>query len=145
MLAFQNREDDSDPEDEWFGKRLSSMPDFKVASALDSQHFSVEEVYHEKPMGYHLRDGGGRLPPGVWKSSDQRAKIFKYCPDVAIILPMKLERERCDGDDREGAIDEEKKKQAEAEASRIKIEKKKKQAEAEAERVRQQEKQRIEA
>jgi hypothetical protein len=132
VLAFQSREDDSDPEDEWFGKRLSSMPDFKVASALDSQHFSVEEVYHEKPMGYHLRDGGGRLPPGVWKSSDQRAKILKYCPDVAIILPMKLERERCDGDNREGAIDE-------AEAERIKIE------EAEAERVRQQEKQRIEA
>ena len=83
------------------------MPDFKVARGLDSQHFSVEEVYHEKAMGYHLRDGGGHLPPGVWKNSDQRAKVLKYCPEIVIILPMKLEQERCEGDNHEGAIDQE--------------------------------------
>ncbi len=55
-------------------------------------------------MGYHLRNGQGHLPEGVWKNKDQRARILRYCPDLAIILPMKLERERCEGDDREGSI-----------------------------------------
>ncbi|KFY69399.1 hypothetical protein V498_10478 [Pseudogymnoascus sp. VKM F-4517 (FW-2822)] len=143
VLDFQSRDSDSEPEDEWFGKRISAMPDFKVASGLDSKHFSVEEVYHEAPMGYHLRNGEGHLPVGVWKNSDQRARILKYCPEIAIILPMKLERERCEGDNREGAIDREASiaaEKAEAEKSRIKIEEKKKQAQEEAERVKETEK-----
>ncbi|KFY55898.1 hypothetical protein V497_06652 [Pseudogymnoascus sp. VKM F-4516 (FW-969)] len=138
VLDFQSRDDDSDPEDQWFGKRISAMPDFKVASGLDAKHFSVEEVYREAPMGYHLRDGEGHLPVGVWKNHDQRARILKYCPEVSIILPMKLERERCEGDNREGGIDEAESlahEKAEAEKSRIKIEEKKKQAQEEAERV----------
>ncbi|OBT67157.1 hypothetical protein VE03_02686 [Pseudogymnoascus sp. 23342-1-I1] len=138
VLDFQSRDADSEPEDEWFGKRISAMPDFKVASGLDNKHFSVEEVYHEAPMGYHLREGEGHLPAGVWKNSDQRARILKYCPEISIILPMKLERERCEGDNREGAIDQEASlavEKAEAEKSRIKIEEKKKQAQEEAERV----------
>jgi uncharacterized metal-binding protein YceD (DUF177 family) len=81
------------------------MPDLVIASGLHQKHFSVEEVYHDEPMGYHLRDGIGHLPPNVWKNKDQRANILKYCPDVKIILPMKLERERCEGDNREGHID----------------------------------------
>ncbi|KFY46113.1 hypothetical protein V494_00614 [Pseudogymnoascus sp. VKM F-4513 (FW-928)] len=138
VLDFQSRDADSEPEDEWFGKRISAMPDFKVASGLDAKHFSVEEVYHEAPMGYHLREAEGHLPQGVWKNSDQRSRILKYCPEISIILPMKLERERCQGDNREGGIDEGASvaaEKAEAEKSRIKIEEKKKQAQAEAERV----------
>ena len=81
------------------------MPGLVIASAPQEQHFSVEEVYHEEPMGYHLRDGIGHLPANVWRNKDQRANILKYCPDVKIILPMKLERERCEGDNREGHID----------------------------------------
>lgn len=118
------------------------MPDLKVASALDSQHFSVEEVYHEKPMGYHLRNGEDHLPTGVWKNKAQRSSILKYCPELGIILPMKLERERCEGDNREGVIDSKVTlayEKAEAEKSRQKIEEKKKQAEALAEKVREDE------
>lgn len=102
ILGFQRREDDTAPEDEWFGKRIVNMPDLKVAVGPQASHFSVEEVYHEKPMGYHLRNGQGHLPEGVWKSRKQRENILRYCPDISIILPMKLERERCEGDDREG-------------------------------------------
>ncbi|KFY86962.1 hypothetical protein V500_07279 [Pseudogymnoascus sp. VKM F-4518 (FW-2643)] len=148
VLDFQSRNADSEPEDEWFGKRISAMPDFKVASGLDSKHFSVEEVYHEAPMGYHLRDGPGHLPAGVWKNSDQRARILKYCPEISIILPMKLERERCEGDNREGTIDREASlaaEKAEAEKSRIKIEEKKKLAQEEAEKVLEEERKKSEA
>lgn len=78
------------------------MPDLRVAVGPQASHFSVEDVYHEKPMGYHLKNGQGHLPEGVWKSHQHRKDILKYCPDISIILPMKLERERCEGDDKEG-------------------------------------------
>ncbi|KFX94898.1 hypothetical protein V490_04100 [Pseudogymnoascus sp. VKM F-3557] len=136
VLDSQSRDADSEPEDEWFGKRVSAMPDFKVASGLDTKHFSVEEVYHEAPMGYHLRNGRGHLPVGVWRNSDQRARILKYCPEISIILPMKYELERCKGDNREGTIYRETSlaaEKAEAVKSRIKIEEIKKQAQEEAE------------
>lgn len=56
-------------------------------------------------MGYHVRNmGGGALPEGVWKNYDQRKKIFEYCPEIVIIMPMKLERERCEGDNKEGDL-----------------------------------------
>jgi len=80
------------------------IPGLKIASGEDENHFSVEESWHDKPMGYHLRDGGGHLPSKVWKDKAQRKKLLEYCPDIAIILPMKLERERCEGDNGEGEL-----------------------------------------
>jgi uncharacterized metal-binding protein YceD (DUF177 family) len=77
---------------------MTLMPDLKVTNAQVETHFAVEEIFHEKPMGFHLREAVGHLPEGVWKNREQRKKILAYCPDVSIILPMKLERERCDGD-----------------------------------------------
>lgn len=55
-------------------------------------------------MGYHLRNGQGHLSEGVWKNREQRKSILRFCPDLAIILQMKLERERCEGDNGEGEI-----------------------------------------
>ncbi len=100
----------------------------------------MENVYIEKPMGYHIRNGGNDLHDDVWKNHDQRKKIFEYCPELSLIMDMKLERERCDGDDREGTIhpteEERKKKEEEArkkkqaeEAIKKAEEEKKKQAE----------------
>jgi hypothetical protein len=106
VLGFQERFNDSMPEDEWFGKRVIGIPGLKVANGEMENHFSVEEVYHEKPMGYHLRVSAGHLPSGVWKNQDQRKAILKYCPEIAIILDMKLEKERCPGDNGEGELSE---------------------------------------
>jgi hypothetical protein len=104
VLRFQERFNDSMAEDEWFGKRVIAIPGLKVATGEMEDHFSVEELYHEKPMGYHLRTGNGDLPAGVWKNRDQRQAILKYCPEIAIILDMKLEKERCPGDNGEGEL-----------------------------------------
>lgn len=137
ILGFQQRENNTQPEDEWFGKRIVSMPGMlKAASAADAKHFAVEDVYHEKPMGYHLRLAQGHLSEGVWKNKNQRKQILEYCPDVKIILPMKLERERCEGDDREGYIDpqvkiDREKKEAEEAAKKAAEEEAKKKAEEE--------------
>ncbi|KAJ5033471.1 uncharacterized protein L3040_008586 [Drepanopeziza brunnea f. sp. 'multigermtubi'] len=104
ILGFQSRYNDTEPEDEWFGKRITVLPGAKVASGDQEDHFSVEDIWHEKPMGFHVREGGNNLPEDVWKSYERRKSNFKYCPELVMIMPMKLERERCAGDNKEGAI-----------------------------------------
>lgn len=96
VLGFQSRYNDTQPEDEWFGKRMTVLPGALVANAEQDDHFAIESVWHEKePMGYHIPEGGTRLPEDVWKSSKHRKQIFAYCPELSMIMPMKLERERC--------------------------------------------------
>ena len=80
------------------------MPGAKVANDAEEQRFSVESVYHEKPMGYHIRDSGDYLYDDVWKNAERRKANFEYCPELVMIMPMKLERERCDGDNMEGEV-----------------------------------------
>lgn len=115
VLGFQARYNDTEAEDEWFGKRMWILPGAKVASGSDGQ-LAVEDVYIEKPMGFHARDGGKRLADDVWKNPKQREQILNYCPELSMIMDMKLERERCPGDDKQGVIQpsaEEKKAAAE--------------------------------
>jgi hypothetical protein len=104
ILNFQSRYNDTEPEDEWFGKRITVLPGAKVANAEEENHFSVESVWHDKPMGFHVRDGGESLAEDVWKDPNRRKANFEYCPELAMIMPMKLERERCEGDDLKGTI-----------------------------------------
>lgn len=96
VLNFQSRYNNTEPEDEWFGKRIIVLPKALVASAVQQEHFSVEDVWHEKPMGYHVPEGGTRLHEDVWKDQHKRQKIFEYCPELSMIMPMKLEAERYD-------------------------------------------------
>lgn len=79
-------------------------PGSVVASGEKEKQFSVEDVYHEKPLGYHVRDGGQGLSDDVWKDPAKRKANFEYCPELSMIMPMKLERERCEGDNKEGDI-----------------------------------------
>ncbi len=104
ILNFQSRYNDTEPEDEWFGKRITVLPGARVASGAEEDHFSVESVWHEKPMGFHVKDGGERLAEDVWKDPARRKRNFEYCPELAMIMPMKLERERCAGDNKMGEI-----------------------------------------
>jgi len=103
ILKIQSRLNNTDPEDEWFGRRVLVLPGAKVASAKHGQ-FAVEDSYIPQPMGFHVRDGGKTLPPLVWKNQTRRQEIFRYCPELSIIMDMKLERERCPGDDGEGSL-----------------------------------------
>ncbi|KAK7960969.1 hypothetical protein PG996_011610 [Apiospora saccharicola] len=103
VLKIQERQNDTQPEDEWFGQRVSVLPGARVASAADGQ-LAVEDTYIPNPMGFHVRDGGNSLAPEVWKNHDQRKAIFDYCPELSLIMDMKLERERCSNDDKEGHL-----------------------------------------
>lgn len=55
-------------------------------------------------MGFHVPNGGQDLQDAVWKDPKQRKEIFQYCPEIVMIMPMKLEVERCEGDNLEGEI-----------------------------------------
>lgn len=103
VLTFQERYNDTEPDDEWFGKRLRVLPDERVATG-DEGVLAVEDVYYEKPMGFHLRGGGEKLKDEVWKNPERRKAIFEYCPELSLIMDMKLERERCKDDNGEGGL-----------------------------------------
>lgn len=130
VLAFQARYNDSEPEDEWYGRRVYLLPGAKVAAGTEAA-FSVEDVYMEKPMGYHVREGGRNLPDAVWKDPDQRKKILDYCPELSLIMDMKLTRERCDGDNLMGEISQD----IIIEKQRVEAEKKKKEKAEKAKQV----------
>lgn len=104
ILGFQSRYNNTEPEDEWFGKRITVLPGAVTASGEEEDHFSMELVYHENPMGIHVPNGGQHLQDEVWKEPKRRSDIFTYCPEVVMIMPMKLEVERCEGDNRQGDI-----------------------------------------
>ena len=103
VLKFQSRYNDTSTEDEWFGKRVINLPGTKVAAGENGQ-LAVEDIYIPEPMGFHVRDGGNHLADAVWKDPDQRKEIFTYCPELSLIMDMKLEMERCPGDDKKGSI-----------------------------------------
>ncbi|RYP31466.1 hypothetical protein DL767_005757 [Monosporascus sp. MG133] len=103
VLRFQSRYNDTQPEDEWFGHRVTVLPGAKVASGENGQ-LAVEDIYMPNPMGFHVRDRGSQLAEGIWNDPDRRKEIFDYCPELSLIMDMKLEVERCPGDTRTGKI-----------------------------------------
>jgi hypothetical protein len=103
VLAFQQRENNTAAEDEWFGGRVWVLPGANVASGTNGQ-LAVEDTYIPNPMGFHVRDGGNNLADAVWKNHAQRKQIFEYCPELSLIMDMKLERERCPYDNYEGGL-----------------------------------------
>ena len=78
------------------------LPDAKVAPDV-GHAFAVESVYSPNAMGFHVRNGGTDLPVQVWFDPTQRAKIFEYCPELTMIMEMRLKREACVGDDAFGS------------------------------------------
>ncbi|POR36169.1 Uncharacterized protein TPAR_03642 [Tolypocladium paradoxum] len=63
-LGFQKRRNDSGPEDEWFGKRITSIPGEKVANGSKGV-FTVENSLMDKPMGYYTPNHGRGLKKDV--------------------------------------------------------------------------------
>ncbi|GAP89323.1 hypothetical protein SAMD00023353_3700600 [Rosellinia necatrix] len=112
VLGFQARHNDTAPEDEWFGTRLWVLPGARVAAGQRGQ-LAVEDQYVPDAMGFHVRDGGRRdgdgavMADAVWKDPARRRAILDYCPELGLVMDMKLERERCPGDNLDGTIQEE--------------------------------------
>jgi hypothetical protein len=77
-------------EDRWLCDRLTNKAPPQVEMT-----FSVESVYYERPLGYHLRGSGKLMDPKVWKNDTRTQQIFSYCPETKIIVGnLKLESKR---------------------------------------------------
>ncbi|KAL9599704.1 MAG: hypothetical protein Q9219_003692 [cf. Caloplaca sp. 3 TL-2023] len=96
VLNFQSRQDDADSEDRWLTERIKVLPGIKLPKPRVEETFAVEGVWDEKPMGFHVPLSDEGLLREVWDNADQRKKIYDYCPEIKIIMNMKLERERCE-------------------------------------------------
>ncbi|EPS35262.1 hypothetical protein H072_11521 [Dactylellina haptotyla CBS 200.50] len=95
VLTFQNRIEGTEPEDLWLINRIGLLPNANMATPTQESEFSVEQVWHQSPMGFHLGWGGARLPEGVWDKEEQRKRVYEYCPEIKMIMKMRLEREKC--------------------------------------------------
>ncbi|KAL8810980.1 MAG: hypothetical protein Q9200_002170 [Gallowayella weberi] len=96
VLKFQSRQDDQDPEDRWLSDRIKLLPDVRLPKPEVEKTFTVEGRWDEKPMGFHVPSSSDSLLRDTWDELAQRRKIFNYCPEIKIIMDMKLERERCE-------------------------------------------------
>ncbi|KAI4173003.1 MAG: hypothetical protein LQ346_008492 [Caloplaca aetnensis] len=144
VLSFQTRQDDADSEDKWLSDRIKVLPGIKLPKPEVEKSFAVEGTWHEKPMGFHLPSSTDHLLKEAWDDPEHRKKAFEYCPEVKMIMNMKLERERCEEKPKEETpptkeqiekemkehLEKEMKEQAEKKAAMI-IEEEKKHAKSE--------------
>lgn len=68
-------------EDIWLCSHLRNLPDPNLAMT-----FSVESVYYEHPLGYHLRGSGELYDGNIWHNRTRMNQIFDYCPETKIIF-----------------------------------------------------------
>lgn len=90
ILKKYERQENSDPEDLWLSKRLKWVKGTKIAYNSVSKDFSVESVWNERPLGFHLGGSGRILSGGVWGLEEKRNLTYEYCPEVKLILDMVL-------------------------------------------------------
>ncbi|KAL7267747.1 hypothetical protein RUND412_009651 [Rhizina undulata] len=96
VLKTEKREPHTSLEDLWLVQRIGLLPGVNMANGSQESHFSVEAVWQDEPMGYHMGWSGARLPDDVWGTAEKRKKVFDWCPEIKMVLGMKLEREGCD-------------------------------------------------
>ena len=76
--------------------RVGLVPGANMAPPTVEREFAVEDIWTERPMGYHINP---TVSPGnsqdVWDDPAKRRMIYEYCPEIKIILDMRLDREQC--------------------------------------------------
>ncbi|KAL8939523.1 MAG: hypothetical protein Q9216_003309 [Gyalolechia sp. 2 TL-2023] len=96
VLTFQTRQDEAEPEDQWLSDRIKVLPGVKLPTAEVEKTFAVEGIWDEKPLGIHVPSSNEVLLKDVWDDAEQRKKTLEYCPEIKMVMKMKLERERCE-------------------------------------------------
>jgi hypothetical protein len=69
------------------GKGKGKIKDPTKAGDLIKGIDDWRDGYYE-PMGYHTGGSGDTLHNGIWGTPDMRAHIWKYCPEVKMMLKM---------------------------------------------------------
>ncbi|KAL8667739.1 MAG: hypothetical protein Q9168_007212 [Polycauliona sp. 1 TL-2023] len=96
VLGFQSRQDDLEPEDKWFSDRVKLLPNVKLPKSEAEKKFAVEGIWDAKPMGIHVPSSDNVLLRDAWDDPGKRKQMLEYCPEIKMIMAMKLERERCE-------------------------------------------------
>lgn len=90
VLKQQKRQDgDGALEDLWLSERIFSLTGSKMPNANISKTFSVESVWDDRPLGYHVGWLGVHHEQ-IWDDQSQVDHIMGYCPEVKMILGMQL-------------------------------------------------------
>ncbi|XMA19336.1 hypothetical protein WAI453_012127 [Rhynchosporium graminicola] len=90
------RHGDGALEDLWMVQKLHGLSGNHMPAANVSKTFSVESVWDEKPLGYHVGWMGVHHEQ-IWDNATQVDHIMEYCPEVKIILGMKLDNDKTAG------------------------------------------------
>lgn len=94
VLQTQERKPgDEQLEDLWLSSRLQQLGGAHMADASLSKTFSVESVWDERPLGYHVGWLGVHHEQ-IWDDEKQVEHILEYCPEVKIILDMQLKGDK---------------------------------------------------
>lgn len=83
-------------EDLWLATKLRALPEWHMPNANISKTFSVESVWDETPLGYHIGWLGVHHEQ-IWDDIQQVQHVMQYCPEVKIILGMKLDNDKPEG------------------------------------------------
>lgn len=90
VLEVENRTvGDGALEDLWLTDRLHRLPNSHMPNADISKTFSVESVWDKTPLGYHIGWLGVHHEQ-IWDVQEQVDHVMEYCPDVKMIMGMKL-------------------------------------------------------
>ncbi|KAL3421501.1 hypothetical protein PVAG01_07946 [Phlyctema vagabunda] len=89
----QRRDNDVALEDLWLSIRLARLAHANMPHANTSKTFSVESVWDDTPLGYHIGWLGVHHEQ-IWDDPKQVDHILRYCPEVKLILGMKLDNDK---------------------------------------------------
>ena len=93
---------------------MQERPKAKLPTEKAESFFVMESEWVERPMAYHpytkdLKDHEG------WATENYRRAIWEHCPELKVVMQMKLDREKCTAErmaqDAEFKANEEKRKQ----------------------------------
>ena len=93
ILRSQKRLPGSEFEDSWVTERLGHLVGGRVANGTEELGFSADGVWSDDvlPMGYHTGFGGSVLNGNVYGTPAKGEKVFGYCPDLKMVVPMDAE------------------------------------------------------
>ncbi|KAF3926183.1 hypothetical protein ABW21_db0205704 [Orbilia brochopaga] len=86
VLENQVRQPQGGAEDVWLTSRLAHLPGAHLANGTEEMRFSGEQLFQERPMGFHTGHGGDWLYSQVWGTPELRQKMWDYCPEIKMMV-----------------------------------------------------------
>lgn len=93
LSTRQRKIGDGALEDLWLTNNIHNLAGSHMPNATISKTFSVESVWDDAPLGYHIGWLGVHHEQ-IWDDKEQVDHIMKYCPEVKMILGMKLDNDQ---------------------------------------------------